>query len=159
MNSIMRDYYPTFQMYQQLRDEMMAILGDADLGYSPGGENPPLGALCRENGEIERAYVESFKSFTLDFSYRNAEPGLESSIERLTAWFAALDQELRATVEGLSDEDLQNRVVNRGNGFTLPPQIQLDVYKEALLIFYGKSMVYLKAMGKPVPDHWRDWLG
>jgi hypothetical protein len=159
MNSIMRDYYPTFQMYQQLRDEMMAILADTDLAFQPGGENPPLGALCRENGEVECAYIESFKTFVLDFSYRNAEAGLESSVERLSAWFAALDQELRATIESLSDGDIQNRVIDRGDGFTLPPQIQLDVYKEALLIFYGKSIVYLRAMGKPVPEHWRDWLG
>jgi uncharacterized damage-inducible protein DinB len=158
MNSIIRDYYPVFQMYQQLRDQMMAILTDEDLAFRPGGENPALGALCREIGEVERAYIESFKTFTLDFSYRNTEAGLESSVERLSAWFTALDSELRATIEGLSDNDIQNRVVDRG-GFTLPPQFQLDVYKEALLIFYGKSIVYLRAMGKPVPEQWREWLG
>ena len=158
MNSIMGDYYPVFQLYQQLRNEMMAILTDEDLAFQPGGENPTLGVLCREIGEVERAYIESFKAVSIDFSYRNTEPGLEGSVERLSAWFASLDQELKAVVEGLSDDDIQSRMVDRGS-FKLPPQIQLDVYKEALLIFYGKSIVYLRAMGKSVPQRWHEWLG
>lgn len=36
------------------------------------------------------------------------------------------------------------------------PTFQLEVYKEALLIFYGKASVYLKAMGKPRPPQWRE---
>lgn len=159
MNSIMIGYYPTFEMYQALRDQLMEILTDADLAYTPGGANPPLGALCRELGEVEYAYIQSFKTFTLDFSYRNPEPGLETSVARLSAWYAELDRELKATIEGLSEEDLQQRVVDRGGGFTLPPQINLSVYNEALLIFYGKVVVYLRASGKTVPQQWADWLG
>ncbi len=159
MNSIITGYYPTFEMYQALRDQLMEILTDADLAYTPGGANPPLGALCRELGEVEYAYIQSFKTFTLDFSYRNPEPGLETSVARLSAWYAELDRELKATIEGLSEEDLQQRVVDRGGGFTLPPQINLSVYNEALLIFYGKVVVYLRASGKTVPQQWADWLG
>jgi uncharacterized damage-inducible protein DinB len=146
-------------MYQALRDQLMEILTDADLAYTPGGANPPLGALCRELGEVEYSYIQSFKTFTLDFSYRNPEPGLETSVARLSAWYAELDRELKATIEGLSEEDLQQRVVDRGGGFTLPPQINLSVYNEALLIFYGKVVVYLRASGKTVPQQWADWLG
>ena len=70
MNSIMTGYYPTFEMYQAMRNQLMEILTDADLDYTPGGTNPSLGALCRELGEVEHAYIQSFKTFTLDFSYR-----------------------------------------------------------------------------------------
>jgi DinB family protein len=159
MNSIMTGYYPTFEMYQALRNQLMEILTDGDLDYQPGGTNPPLGALCRELGEVEHAYIQSFKTFTLDFSYRNPEPGLEHSVARLSAWFAELDRELKATIEGLSEDDIRQRGVDRGGGFTLPPQINLSVYNEALLIFYGKVIVYLRASGKPVPQQWADWLG
>jgi hypothetical protein len=38
------------------------------------------------------------------------------------------------------------------------PTFQLEVYKEALLIFYGKASVYLKAMGKPRPQQWQEWI-
>jgi len=158
MNRIMRDYYPVFQMYQEVRDQLMAALTDADLAFQPGGANAPLGELCREIGEVERAYIESLKTFRLDFSYRNSEPALAGSVQRLTAWFAELDQELKAVVEALTDDDLDQRVVDRGH-FTLPPHIQLDVYKEALLIFYGKASVYLKAMGKTLPERLGEWIG
>jgi uncharacterized damage-inducible protein DinB len=159
VNSIMTGYYPIFEMYQALRNQLMEILTDADLDYTPGGTNPPLGVLCREIGEVERAYIESFKTFKLDFSYRNLEPGLEHSVARLSAWFTGLDRELKATIEGLSEDEIQQRVVDRGGNFKLPPQINLSVYNEALLIFYGKVIVYLRAAGKPVPQQWSDWLG
>lgn len=158
MNSIMTGYYPIFEQYQAMRNQLMGILTDADLDYQPGGANPPLGVLCREIGETEYAYIQSFKTFKLDFSYHNDEPGLAQSGARLAAWFAALDQELKAAVAGLTEEDLQQRQVDRGS-FSLPPNFNLQIYNEALLIFYGKVIVYLRAAGKPVPQQWTDWLG
>ena len=157
MNSILTDYFPTFRMYQALRTQLMDNLSDDDLRYTPGGANLPLGALCVEIGETEHAYVQSFKTFAIDFSYRNPEPGLETSVARLETWFQALDAELEATIAGLSDEDVKTRQIDRG-GWSLPPLIQLEVYKEALLIFYGKVSVYLKAMGKPRSQQWQDWI-
>ena len=159
MNSIIKEYYPIFQMYQALRDQLMDIVGDDDLSFRPAGENPTLGALCREIGEVEQSYIESFKSFKLDFSCRNEEAGLETSVKKLAAWFKQLDDALKAVVEALSEGDIAGRMIDRGGDFKLPPQIQLNVYQEALLIFYGKSSVYLKAMGKPLPKQWQEWIG
>jgi hypothetical protein len=159
MNRIMTEYYPTFQMYQAMRDQLMTILTDEELRYTPGGANPLLGTLCREIGEVEYAYIQSFKTFALDFSYNNPTLGLAESVAQLTAWFAALDQDLRATIEGLSEDDIANRLIDRGGDFQLPPQIHLNVYQEALLIFYGKVSVYLRALGKSLPQQWQDWLG
>jgi hypothetical protein len=146
-------------MYQALRNQLMEILADDDLGYRLAGENATLGALCREMGEVEYAYIQSFRSFKQDFSYRNEAPGLEGSVENLSAWFAELDRELKATIEALSEEDIKSRTIDRGGGFTLLPRIQLEIYKEALLIFYGKVSVYLKAMGKTLPKQWQEWIG
>ena len=157
MNSIIADYYPTFRMYQALRTQLMDSLTDDDLGYTPGGANLPLGALCLEIGETEYAYVQAFKTFAIDFSYRNPEPDLETSVARLETWFQALDAELEATIAGLSEEDVKTRQIDRGV-WSLPPLIQLEVYKEALLIFYGKVSVYLKALGKPRSRQWQDWI-
>lgn len=157
MNSIMTDYYPTFRMYQALRTQFLDGLTDDDLRYAPGGANPPLGALCAEIGETEHAYIQSFKTFAVDFSYRNPEQGMETSVVRLAAWFQALDADLEAVIAGLSEEDVKTRQIDRG-GWSLPPLIQLEVYKEALLIFYGKVSVYLKAMGRPRSQQWEDWI-
>jgi len=48
------------------------------------------------------------------------------------------------------DEDL-TKIVDR-SGFTMPVELQLDVYLQALLIFLGKATIYLKAMNKPLPQ-------
>lgn len=159
MNSYMREQYPLFEMYQALRSQLMEILTDEDLAFGIGGENLTLGGLCREIGETERSYIDSFTSLKQDFAYRNQEPGLDKSVGKLSAWYAELDQELKSALEAFSDEEMQNRVIDRGGGFEMPVWVQIEVYKEALLIFYGKASVYLKALGKPRPQQWQDWIG
>lgn len=158
MNSIMKEYYPIFQMYQALRDQLMDILSDDDLSFRPAGENPTLGALCREIGEVEQSYITSFKTFKLDFPYRNEEAGLEANVKKLAAWFKQLDDELKAVVEALSEQDISGRMIDRGGDFKLSPQIQLNVYQEALLIFYGKASVISKRWAKRCPNSGRSGL-
>jgi hypothetical protein len=108
-------------------------------------------------GEIEHSYVQSLKTFKQDWSYHNTDADLESSVARLKAWFQTLDDELKATVAALSDEDL-TKTVDRG-GFTMPVELQLDVYLQALLIFFGKATIYLKAMNKPLPQQIQEYIG
>jgi len=159
MNSIMTGYYPVFELYQAMRGQLMALLNDDDLAYRPDERNPTLGALCLEMGEVQYAYIQSFKTFEMDFSYRNEQPGLAESVQQLVAWYEQLDRELKEVVSGLSEEDIGDRVIDRGGDFVLSPRIQLDVYKEALLIFYGKTSVYLRMMAKPLPEQWQEWIG
>jgi hypothetical protein len=141
-----------------MRNQLMAMVEDQDLEFRLGENNPSLGILCREIGEVQHSYIESFSTFRMDLSYRSEQPNLDQSVERLAVWYAALDQELEDVVSKLSQDEIDNRKVDRGGDFLLSPQIQLDVYKEALLIFYGKSSVYLKALDKELPDQWREWI-
>jgi len=158
VNSLIEKRYPLFQLYLALRGQLMEILTDDDLSFRLEN-NPTLGALCREIGEVEYAYIQSFKSYKLDFSYRNDEPGLEGSVRQLSAWYEMLDRELRAAIEAFSDDDLEKLRIDRGDGFAPPVPLQLEIYKEALLIFCGKVSVYLKVMGKPLPKQWQHWIG
>jgi hypothetical protein len=161
MNSIVRDHLPAtyFAEYQLLRNQLMELLADDDLAFRPGAGTASLGELCREIGEIEHAYVESFRTFRQDFDYRNPDPRLVGSVAALTAWYDELDRDLLAAVGELSEDDIANRQIERGGGFALPPATQLDIYREALLIFYAKVSIYLRLIGKPLPPQWHDWIG
>ncbi len=161
MNSLVRVHMPAtfFSEYQVLRDELLEILTDDDLGIRVGGTSASLGALCREIGEIEHSYVESFRTFRQDFRYRNRDPRLETSVGALASWYVELDRELTAAVAALSEDDIANRRIVRGSDFSPLPNIQLDIYREALLIFYGKVSVYVRAMGRALPRHWQRWIG
>ena len=165
MNSLVRVHMPAtyFAEYQELRGELMGILDDDDLAYRVSGTGVSLGALCREIGEIEHSYVQSLRTFRQDFGYRNPDPLLESSVTALTAWYADLDRELASAVEALSEDDIANRRIDRNDfdigDFSPLPSVQLDIYREALLIFYGKVSVYLRAMGRALPGHWEAWIG
>lgn len=62
-----------------------------------------------------------------------------------------------------TEDDIANRRIVRGdfaeNFFSPLVKVQLDVYREALLLFYGKVSVYLRAINRPLPGNWRDWVG
>lgn len=159
MNKLMQSYYPIFSLYQSLRNQLMAVLTDADLNYQLGGETVSLGLLCREIGETQQTYIQSFHTCTLpSFDYRYPDPAIANSVSALSAWFAVMDAELKMVIENFSNEDLAQKMVYRGDDFTVPIQIQLDIYKEALLIFYGKVSIYLRAMQKPRPEQWQEWI-
>ena len=49
--------------------------------------------------------------------------------------------------------------VDRGNGSTMPMDWQLDTYLQAVLIFFGKATIYLRVMGKPLPEQMREYIG
>jgi hypothetical protein len=158
MNSIMQNYWPIFTEYQAIRSQILGVLSDEDLRFAPGGANRPLGELCVEIGETEHAYIESFKTFKCSFDYRQPEAGMAHSVASLSAWYTDLDERLKAAVEALSEEQIQGQRINRGGNFTLPAQIQLSVYQEALLIFYGKVSVYLKALNRALPQQMAEWI-
>ena len=157
MNRYMLEKWSWIDGTHAMRSQLLDILSDADLAFNPGGQNMTLGALCREMGEIEHSYVQSLKTFQQDWSYHNGEADLESSVARLKAWFQTLDDELKATVSAFSDEDLK-KTVDRG-GYMMPVELQLDVYLQALLIFFGKASIYLKAMNKPLPQPIQEYIG
>ncbi len=157
MNSYMQEKWPWIEGTHAMRTQFLDTLSDADLAFSPGGQNMTLGALCREMGETEHSYMQSLKTFKQDWSYRNTEAGLESSVARLQAWFQTLDEEMKATVSALSNEDLK-KTVDRG-GYAMPVELQLDVYLQALLIFFGKATIYLKAMNKALPQQVQEYIG
>lgn len=160
MNSIIQTQGSVLTQTQALRSQLMDLLTDEDLQFRLPGDNPSLGELCREIGEIERVYIQSFKTFTTDLSYRHPDPSIANSVERLKAWYADLDAELFSVLEALSEDEIQNKMVARGPEFSFPVMVQFHVYREALLIFYAKASVYLKALQKSnVSEQWQQWIG
>jgi hypothetical protein len=159
MNSLEQNYLPIFHEYQHIRIALMDVLTDDVLKRSLGGETLTLGALCREMGEVQRAYVTSLKTFTLDFGYRHPNPtAIETSVEGLKAWYAEMDAAIDAAVAAWSEDDIANKRIDRGGEWLQPLPIALEVYKEALIIFYGKASIYLRAWGIPRPQQMADWI-
>jgi uncharacterized damage-inducible protein DinB len=157
MNRYMTEKWPWIEGTLQMRSQLLDILSDADLAFNPGGQNMTLGALCRQLGEVEHAYAQSLKTFQQDWSYHNEEAALEGSVARLKEWFQELDDELKAAADALSDEDLK-KTIDRG-GYAMPVDLQLDVYLQVLLIFFGKATIYLKAMNKALPQQIQEYIG
>ncbi len=157
MNRSIQERWPWLEEVRGMRSQLLDILSNADLSFSPGGQNMTLGVLVRRMGDLEYSYIQSLKTGVQDWSYHNTEAGLESDITRLKTWFQALDDEMLETISAFSKEDLTKRV-DRG-GFNSTVEREVDHYGEAILIFFGKATIYLKAMNKPVPESIENTIG
>ena len=157
MNRIMNETWPWIEAAHGMRSQVLDILSNADLTFTPGGQNTTMGALCREMGETEYAYIQSLKTFKQDWSYRNSETGLASNVARLKEWFQTLDDQIQAVIMAFSDEDMQKRIDRGGDGVSIA--FQLEVYLQAVLIFLGKATIYLKAMNKALPRYLQEYIG
>lgn len=134
-----------------MRDAALSRLDDADLEFSPGGDNLTFGEFLKEFGDIQYSYLQSLKTLSHDWSYRNDEAGLSSSISGLRAWFKQLDAEMKEILKSLTQDDLQKQI-DRGHGVIRTMEEQLDIYIQALMILFGKLVIYFKAMSKPLPE-------
>ncbi len=140
-----------------MRDGALARLRDANLQFSPGGDNVTLGHLLKEMGEIEVTYIRSLKTGKQDWSYRNDEDGLADSTARLGEWFGRLDRQMKQVLDQLTHADLQ-KPIDRSHGAIRTVEAQLDIYVQAQLIFLGKLVVYFKAMGTPLPNSIQQYI-
>jgi hypothetical protein len=143
--------------YNDLKRQMLELLTDADLA-NRFPHNPSLGELCKEMGETQQSYLNSFKTTKLNFSYRNPDAALATSVAALAAWYANLDAEMDEVLAKVSEDDLQATSNFRGN-WEVTMQVNLEIYLQALMIFAGKAWVHLLALGKTLPEQWADWIG
>ncbi|TMC15653.1 MAG: hypothetical protein E6J33_10715 [Chloroflexi bacterium] len=156
MNRIMNEKWPWIEAAHGMRSQLLNILSDADLAFSPGGQTMTLGALCRQMGETEHAYIQSLKTLKQEWSYHHPEADVASHVAQLKAWFQTLDDEMQATITTFWDED-GNKTIDRGGPVTV--EFQLDVYLQAVLIFLGKATIYLRAMNKQLPPFFEEYIG
>ena len=157
MNCIMNEKWPWIETAHGMRSQLLDILSDAELAFTPGGQNMTVGALCRQMGETEYSYIQSLKTLKQEWSYRHTEAGVVSSIARLKAWFQTLDDEMQAAIAAFSDEEV-NKLIDRGEE-AVTVAFQLDVYLQAVLIFLGKATIYLKAMNEELPQSFQEYIG
>ncbi len=82
MNRMMNEKWPWIEAAQGMRSQLFDILSDADLVFTPGGQNMTVGALCREMGETEYAYIQSLKTWRQAWSSRHPEADVVSSVDQ-----------------------------------------------------------------------------
>lgn len=157
MNRLISEKWPWIEATHGMRSQLFDLLSDADLAFTPGGQNMTLGALCFQMGETERSYIQSLKTFQQEWFYRTADADVVSSVARLKAWFQMLDDEMQAIITAFSDAEGEKTIERAGEAVTV--EFQLDVYVQAVLIFLGKATIYLKAMNKLLPESFQEYIG
>jgi len=128
----------------------LSRLNDADLAFSPGGDNVTLGEIFKSFGDIQDSYNQSLKTFKQDWSKSADNPEVTTNLDSLKAWFKQLAGEMRETLQSLTENDLQ-KPIDRGNNVIRTLDEQLEIYIQALMIFFGKLVIYFRAMSKDLP--------
>ena len=64
---------------------------------------------------------------------------------------------MKALVAGFSDDDL-TKTIDRG-GFAVPVDMQLDIYLQAQLIFFGKASIYCKTLNIEMTPTFKEYIG
>lgn len=157
MKRILNEKWPWIEAAHGMRSQLFDMLSDADLAFSPGGQNVTFGALCREMGETEHSYIQSLKTLKQEWSYRYPEAEVVNHVAQLQAWFHTLDDEMQAAIAAFRNEDGEKTIDRSGGAVTV--EFQLDVYLQAVLIFLGKATIYLRAMNKPLPPFFQEYIG
>ena len=145
--------------HHSMRDHLLTVVSDADLAYKLPGQNPTLGELLIEMGNIQGVYTHSFETFTLDWAHRQLTPPESITIDALRSWFYAHDDGMRSVMSRFSEEELRVDRIDRGGGFIASPFVQHEIYREAVYIFYGKLSVYLRALERDAGASWAAWVG
>ena len=141
-----------------MRDHLLTVVFDADLTYELPGQNPTLGELLVELGNLEGVYTHSFETLTLDWSHRRLPPRAPITIASLRAWFDLRRRDERCS-EPVHGRGAAHQPDDRGHGFVASPFVQYEIYREAVYIFYGKLSVYLKALERDAGGQWAIGVG
>ena len=145
--------------HHSMRDHLLTLVSDADLDYKLPGQNPTLGELLVQLGDIQGVYSHSFETLTLDWAHRQLPPPNPITIAGLRAWFAAHDDAMKAALDQFTEDELRIDRIDRGHGFIASPFVQHQIYREAVYIFYGKLSVYLRALERDAGPDWASWVG
>ena len=145
--------------HHSMRDHLLTVVSDADLGYEMPGRNPSLGELLIDMGDVEGVYTHSFETFTLDWTHRELPPPTPITVASLRDWFDAQDSAMKSALDRFTADELVADRIDRGGGFIASPFVQHQVYREAVYIFYGKLSVYLKALERDAGEDWAAWVG
>jgi hypothetical protein len=156
MNSLFEE---EIRGHHSMRDHLLTVVSDADLAYKLPGQNPTLGELLIELGDIEGVYSHSFETLTLDWAHRQLPPPAPITIASLQAWFVAQDDAMKSSLSRFTEEELHVDRIDRGHGFIASAHVQHMIYREAVYIFYGKLSVYLKALERDAGEEWAAWVG
>ena len=155
MNTFATEQLPLIDMTLNLRHELMDALSDEDLAFKITG-NPTLGGLMKQFAETEQQYADSFVTGKHDWSLM-LEPELATSVSALKARFAKSEKAFKDNLSSLSDEEV-GKIIDRQH-IQIPATVQFHIYREAFLIYSAKIVVYLRAMGKQVPEQMDMWIG
>ncbi len=111
--------------HHSMRDHLLTVISDADLDYKMPGQNPTLGGLLVEMGDLQGVYTHSFETFTLDWAHRRLSVTEPVTVAGLRAWFDGQDDAMKRALDRFAEDELRVDRIDRGSGFIASPFVHI----------------------------------
>lgn len=144
------------EAFHEMRAKLVGSLTEADLAYALPN-NPTLADQLADLLGIESSYAQSFASLEQDWTAYQRPAALPTPAAYLDAFDGSFAK-LKGALSAYTPEQGKTVNIKRG-GWELSLVQQFDTYAQAMLIVFGKLDVYLKALAKPLPERWAEWVG
>lgn len=159
MNQIEKDFFQLLDMGMDVLASVLTKISADDLELKPAGTELSMGELCRQMCDTAHAYTESFLSKDMDFELRAPERDGPSTGAEFATYLRQLETRMKEVIRSFSDDDLATVKIDREERWMVPPVLQFHIYREALLIFFGKLDVYVRMLNVERPVLWVRWVG
>lgn len=138
-----------------MRDGLLEQLTDDDLDRSTGGRNVTFGQLFTDLAELQQSYISSLR--TRDQQWPDATTHEQPTVADLTHRFRELDADMERAVVHAGERG--EAAITRPGGEVRTPDEQLEIYTQAVFIFLGKAVVYMRAVDRDLPPSVAHYIG
>jgi uncharacterized damage-inducible protein DinB len=132
--------------------DLLSVLSNEDLAYSPGFGMGPLWKQFRHTGRVQEDYVLALVTGKVSFSTQGKSLFKQENAEGLRSYLSACDEEMLKTLQEIG-EDLE--IDWFGERVGAKEHMWRMVAHETF--HHGQWVVYMRGLNKPFPPSWSAW--
>lgn len=141
----------TYFFHRGLTLDLLEILEESDLNFSPGGKVTTWGEQFLHMGRVQKDYMDALSSLSIKFRGDSLAPE-NLTIPDIINEYKNLDKEL---VKEVNTFDRNKKIDWYGNGVTIEEHI--CYLSEHEVFHHGQWATFLNILKRPFPKSWKAW--
>ena len=144
--------FDNFSYHRRRTRDLLQLLSDADLSFSPGPDQSPFWKHFRHIGRVQENYTDALASKKIAFSPRTAHYSGGLKKDSLLTYLQELDKRMLALLKSADS----NLVIDwYGESVTL--EQHLIRLAEHEVLHHGQFILYMTSLKRDFPESWAVW--